>query len=156
MKKILLTAALFSIMLVLVNGQDYNTGLGLRGGPYFAFTVKHFLSEKSAIEGLASTRWKGFEITGLYEIHNQAFEVDRLKWFFGGGGHIGFYNGDNTNWGETGKTYTNIGIDGILGLEYSFNEAPISLSIDWKPSFDVIGYTGFRGDNGALSIRYIF
>ncbi len=26
-------------------------------------------------------------------LHNNAFDVDQLNWYFGFGGHIGFYNG---------------------------------------------------------------
>ena len=57
---------------------------------------------------------------------------------------------------EGGSTYTVIGIDGIIGLEYSFTEIPINVSIDWKPVLNIIGYSGFWGDGGALSVRYMF
>jgi len=156
MKKISLTVMITFCLFFHANAQDYNTGLGLRVGPYIGFTVKHFLNEKSAIEGLVSTRWKGIEFTGLYEIHNQAFKTEGLNWYFGGGGHIGFYNESNKESGTAETAYTNVGIDGILGLEYSFKEAPINLSIDWKPAINFTGDTGFWADNGALSIRYIF
>ena len=156
MKKIILTLTLVIFISAYASAQDYNTGVGLRLGFSNGLTVKHFLSQRSAVEGLLATRWRGFEITGLYEVHNQAFEVDRLNWYFGGGAHIGFWNGDNTNWGDTGTNYTLIGIDGILGIEYNFSEVPINLSLDWKPGFNLTGYTGFWGDGGALSIRYIF
>ncbi|HAX94627.1 MAG TPA: hypothetical protein DCY25_11950, partial [Bacteroidales bacterium] len=75
-----------------------------------------------------------------------------------GGGHIGFWNGDNTydRWGDAGTNYTVIGIDGILGIEYNFEEVPINIGLDWKPAFNLTGYSGFWGDGGALSIRYIF
>jgi hypothetical protein len=156
MKKILITC-LFAFCLVSIGiAQDYNTGIGLRAGFNQGLTVKHFISEKSALEFLLATRWRGFEITGLYEIHNQAFNAERLKWYFGFGGHIGFWNGDYAKWGEPGITYTVIGIDGILGLEYSFNEVPINIGIDWKPAYNLSGYTGFWADGGAISIRYIF
>lgn len=156
MKKIILTLTLVIFISTFGSAQDYNTGVGLRLGFSNGLTVKHFLSQRSAVEGLLATRWRGFEITGLLEVHNQAFDVDRLKWYFGGGAHIGFWNGDNTHWGDTGTNYTIIGVDGILGIEYSFSEVPINLSLDWKPAFNLTGYTGFWGDGGALSIRYIF
>ena len=110
------------------------------------------------LEFLLASRWRGIELTVLYEIHNQAFNTERLKWYFGFGGHVGFWNGDHTNkfWGDPGKNYTVVGIDVILGLEYSFMEAPINLGIDWKPAFNFIGYSGFWADGGALSVRYIF
>ena len=70
MRKIVLTFILAISIVTLANSQDYKTGVGLRGGLSNGLTVKHFISEKSAIEGLLSTRWRGFDITGLYEIHN--------------------------------------------------------------------------------------
>ena len=156
MKKLILSIIICFSTIIIATAQDYSTGIGLRGGLFYGLTVKHFLDGKAAIEGLLSTRWSGLEITGLYEIHNQIPDVERLNWYFGGGAHMGFYNGKNATWGETGTNYTNIGIDGILGLEYNFKEAPLNLSIDWKPAINIIGYSGFWGDNGALSIRYVF
>ena len=156
MRKLFLTLILFMSIVTLVSAQEYQTGVGLRGGLSSGLTVKHFVSDKAAFEGILSTRWQGFDITGLYEVHNIAFEVDRLKWYYGGGAHIGFWNGDNVHWGDPGTSYTVIGIDGILGIEYSFSEAPINIGVDWKPAINLVGYTGFWGDGGALSIRYIF
>jgi hypothetical protein len=158
MKKIVLTSIIVFCLLWAGNAQDYKTGIGLRGGFESGLTIKHFTSQKSAYEFILSSRWRGFNITGLYEFHNQAFSTDRLKWFIGFGGHIGFWNGDYTHnyWGTRGKSYTVVGLDGILGLEYSFTEVPVSLSLDWKPAFNFIGYSGIWADGGALSIRYIF
>jgi hypothetical protein len=143
-------------IVALANAQDYKTGIGLRGGLYNGLTLKHFIGERTALEGLLSTRWGGFEITGLYEIHNRAFDVDRLNWYYGLGAHVGFYNGNKTSWGNANTNYTVVGVDGILGLEYNFKEVPINISIDWKPAFNLIGYSHFFGDGGAFSIRYIF
>ena len=158
MKKIIITCLIIFCLVPIGSAQDYNTGIGARLGFNQGLTIKHFMSEKSAFEFILATRWRGFEITGLYEIHNQAFHTERLNWYYGFGGHVGFWNGDYTykNWGEEGKNYTVIGIDGILGLEYNFIEAPFNIGIDWKPSFNLSGYSGFWGDGGALSIRYIF
>jgi len=141
-----------------INAQDYNTGIGVRGGFTNGLTIKHFTGDQAAFEFLLGSRWRGFDITGLYEMHNRAFDTDGLKWYYGGGAHIGFWNGDNTykDWGYQGSNYTVAGIDGILGLEYSFREVPINLSLDWKPAFNFVGYSGFWADGGALSIRYIF
>jgi hypothetical protein len=156
MKKLIFT---FLIALFLIsNGyaQDYKTGIGFRGGLSNGLTVKHFIGQKSALEGLIASRWKGLEVTGLYEIHNQAFDTQRLNWYFGFGGHIGFWNGDDAKWGTPGTSYTVVGIDGILGVEYNFKEVPLNIGLDWKPAFNLSGYSGFWGDGGAISIRYIF
>ena len=156
MKKIILTMTLALFLNTFASAQDYNTAIGLRLGTSIGVTARHFLGEKSAVEGLLTTRWQGLEITGLYEFSNNAFEVDRLNWYFGFGAHLGFYNGNNTPWGESGTSYAILGIDGIIGMEYSFIDVPINLSLDWKPMFNLTSYTGFWGDALALSVRYTF
>jgi hypothetical protein len=156
MRKIVLTFILAVTITAMASAQEYKTGVGLRGGFSNGLTIKHFLGERNAIEGIIATRWKGVDITGLYELHNRAFEVEHLNWYYGFGAHVGFYDGSNTTWGTYGTSYTIVGIDGILGIEYSFSEAPINIGLDWKPAINVIGDNHFWGDGGALSIRYIF
>ncbi|MGD0342621.1 MAG: hypothetical protein ABSA76_13035 [Bacteroidales bacterium] len=151
MKKIILTFSLVICFIAFANAQDYKTGIGLRLGLYNGLTVKHFINQKDALEGLLSTRWSGFEITGLYEVHNQAFNVERLNWYYGGGANVGFYGSS-----YPGGSVTVVGLDGILGLEYNFKQVPVNLGLDWKPEINLIGYSHFFGDGLALSIRYIF
>jgi hypothetical protein len=155
MKKLVLILTLVFFFTAFSNAQDYRTGIGLRAGPYYGLTVKHFTGSNTALEGLF-TRWSGIDITVLYEVHNRAFDVNRLNWYFGLGGHVGFWNGSDLNHGTAGTKYTIIGLDGILGLEYNFSEVPINISIDWKPAFNIIGYSEFWPYGGALSIRYVF
>lgn len=158
MKKFLMICLSVFCLTVVINAQDYNTGIGIRGGFESGLTIKHFTTQSTAMEFILASRWRGFNFTGLYEKHNKAFDTDGLRWYYGFGAHIGFWNGNYTYnyWGTRGTNYTVIGIDGILGLEYSFKEAPINIGIDWKPAFNLIGYQGFWADGGALSIRYIF
>jgi hypothetical protein len=156
MKRFAIVSLILLLAVTTGIAQDYNTGIGFRGGSSNGLTVKHFITSDAAIEGLLSTRWRGLNITGLYEIHAQAFDVPRLNWYYGGGGHIGFWDGGpNHPWFNTG-TYTIIGLDGIIGIEYNIEPIPFNISLDWKPAFNIIGYTGFWGDEVALSIRYIF
>lgn len=140
---------------VLASAQEYKTGIGLRAGFSSGLSIKHFESNKAAFEGLLTTRWQGFDITGLYEIHGQAFDVEHLNWYYGGGAHLGFYNGNYVSWGTNGNAYTVVGIDGILGIEYTFSELPINIGIDWKPALNLIGYAGLWSE-GAISVRYVF
>ena len=155
MRRIILTVLLTGAVVMLSNAQDYKTGLGVKLGTGAGFTLKHFLNERSAIEGLLTTKWHGFDITGLYEIHNRAFDTDKLRWYYGFGAHLGFYNGNDVEWGAPGATYNVFGIDGILGLEYTFEEAPFNIGLDLKPALNLVGYTGFWTDFG-LSVRYVF
>lgn len=158
MKKFGLTILLALCCFFFSNAQDYNTGIGLRGGFSNGVSIKHFITSKSAFEVIIASRWKGVKLTGLYEIHGRAFDTDRLKWYYGFGGHVGFWDGDSSSayWGDPDTSSTVIGVDGILGLEYSFEEVPINMGIDWKPAFNFIGYTGLWADGGAFSVRYIF
>ncbi len=157
MKKILLILVFAMSIPSISNAQDYNTGIGLRLGFFSGVTVKHFVGTNTALEGILSSRWRGFNITGLYEWHHfDAFNADRLNFYYGFGAHLGFWNGDYVYWGDRADSYMVLGIDGILGLEYNFEDAPINLSVDWKPAINFLGYTGFWGDGGALSVRYIF
>jgi hypothetical protein len=154
MKKVIITLSLFLFSISFIHAQDYQTGIGLRTGFYNGFTIKHFIADQTAVEGIITTRWSGFLITGLMEFH-RPFSVDRLQWYYGFGGHIGVWNnGKNPYFDNEGGSA--IGVDGILGIEYSFSEAPFNISLDWKPAFNLIGDTGFLADGGALSIRYIF
>jgi len=158
MKKIIFGILFVFSFATISYAQDYRTGIGLRGGFANGLTIKHFVSESNAFEFLFASRWRGLEITGLYEIHNRAFQTDRLNWYYGIGAHVGFWNGDYTNkyWGEPGNNYTVIGLDGILGIEYNFREAPFNIGLDWKPAINLVGFTGFWYDGGAISVRYIF
>ena len=155
MKKIWLTFVLMLSLTVITHAQDYETAIGLRGGLYNGVTAKHFLTTKSAAEGILLTRWQGFSVTGLYELHKYtAFDVDRLNWYYGGGAHLGIWDGTYATWLGTAGYQVVIGLDAILGIEYNLEEIPINISLDWKPAFNLIGYSGPNLDGAAFSIRY--
>ncbi|MDP4222865.1 MAG: hypothetical protein Q8868_06075 [Bacteroidota bacterium] len=156
MKKLFITLLVALSLIITSNAQDYKTSLGLRGGLPFGITVKHFLNEHNALEGILATRWSGFVVTGLYEFERWTGEYPGLNWYFGAGAHLGTWNqGYNPNIGESYSGIV-IGVDGVIGLEYTFDEIPLNLSLDLLPSLNLIGYTGWGGINGALSIRYVF
>ncbi len=157
MKKLIFALTLFLATSVAVKAQDYSTGIGVRGGLSSGLTVKHFIGSNKAIEGLLSTRWRGFHITGLYEIHARAFDTPRLNWYYGVGGHVGFWDDyDRHPWFDDDGSHTVVGVDGIIGIEYNIEPIPFNISLDWKPGINLIGYRGFWADEVALSIRYIF
>lgn len=156
MKKKLLTAAIILLVGIgsataqdNVGSQDYKTAIGVKFYPG-AISVKHFVSDKNAIEGLGYFFNYGTRITGLYEIHGDINNAGGLKWYIGPGAHLGFYS--NKYGGAT-----SVGVDGVLGLDYKFRDAPINLSLDWQPSFEFGNKynNGFNGNWGGLGIRYV-
>jgi hypothetical protein len=146
---------LFTVVVTITGyGQDYRTALGLRAGVPYGLTVKHFINKENALEGILASRWSGLVITGLYEKEGWLGNYPALNWYWGFGAHAGFWDaGMNPNVNTTGAV---IGADAILGIEYTFDDFPINLSLDLLPSLNVIGSTGWGGINGALSIRYVF
>jgi len=137
-------------------GQNYEKAIGLRLGLYNGLSYKQFITAQTALEGIVETRWHGWEITGLMEFHNELDQNGELTWFYGYGAHLGFYNSVYTNWDGTNEDYLVIGIDGIIGIEYQFDNIPLAISLDWKPYINILGYSRFYGDGGGLTLKYIF
>lgn len=160
MKKYLWILPLFFLLGVgsLKAQSPYNNAIGVRFGLAPGLTIKHALGNNQAIEGIFSSRWRGFLVIGLYEIHFPAFATENLRWYVGIGGHVGAWSDryDRHPWFDNGDGGVAIGVDFIGGLEYTIPNAPINFSVDWKPGFNLIGYTGWWYDGGGLSIRYCF
>lgn len=131
------------------SGSSYRSALGVKVWDGGGITFKHFLSDKHAGELIGYFWSQGMRITGLYEIHGPITGATGLRWYIGPGAHVGFYN---TKHGDGAF----IGIDGVLGLDYKFNGAPINVSLDWQPSFEFGDNRGFVGSWGGLGIRYTF
>ena len=130
-------------------GSEYTTSLGIKFLDGAGITLKHFINEKDALEGIGFFWNQGTRITGLYEIHYDINGAPGLKWYVGPGAHIGFYN---SKFG--GSTW--IGVDGVLGLDYKIRNAPLNLSLDWQPSFEFGASRGFTGNWGGFAVRYTF
>ena len=136
-------------------GSDYKTALGVKVYPG-AVTLKHFIAPNTAVEGLGYISNDGFRLTGLYEIHGDITGAEGLKWYVGGGAHLGVWSNSWKDKYPTRNSGLAIGVDGVLGLDYKIKGAPLNLSFDWQPSFNFIGYSYFEGGWGGLGVRYTF
>jgi len=150
------------------NYDYYKTGIGLRlGGLTSGLSLRSFLNPNSALEGIVGFGRSSFQITGLYEKFQPVDNAEGLRWFYGGGGHLGFfrYGGRYYYWAytdhgvvyvtEPGETATVVGLDFILGLDYKFRNAPFNVGLDVKPFVDF--FDGVQGYwDGALSFRFAF
>jgi hypothetical protein len=156
MKKFFLAAFLFATVAGnaqsrTMNSTSYQTALGVKIWDGGGITLKHFVASNKAVEGIAYFYNRGIRFTGLYEIHFDISSAPGLMWYVGPGAHIGFYNDKYYH-----ENKAVLGIDGVLGLDYKFNSAPINLSLDWQPSIEFASSFGFNGNWGGLGIRYTF
>jgi len=176
MKKIfLITVTIFLLNAATSTAQqDYRlaAGLNIRQWSYGG-TIKYFLNEKSAIEGLINYKWRGVNVTEMYQYHGKFQKkklrhLRRLNWYMGGGAHIGYF-GKNNPFFQKADGFTIIGADGIIGLEYKITAAPLSFGVDYKPAVNIIALPDPSGlhpdspggkrlwqDEIGLSVRYIF
>ena len=168
MKKLIFTFLIFLLTVSLMPEQalaqrivSYETAAGIRLSSFYGGSIKHFFEERNAVEGMLHSSWDALKITALYERHMPAFDEPGLRFYYGGGGHIGFAGGQY--YGRRYKDYEGgsralIGIDGIVGLEYTVQdrEIPLNVSLDWKPTIDFGSYGWFRGDGIGITVRYIF
>ena len=89
-------------------GSTYETALGVKVWDGGGISLKHFVSENNALEGVGYFWKQGLRITGLYEIHGNFSDAKGLKWYIGPGAHVGFYNSKNGDG-------TFIGVDAAVG-----------------------------------------
>lgn len=160
MKKILFVFALCIGIFSMNNAsaQDYKSGIGLRLSSPIAASYKTFLNDAGAVEllvgirsyGLIGYRNTSFYFGGLYQHHFDISSVDGLRWYIGGGaiGQVHSYSfTNNTNF------YLNLALNG--GVEYTFADIPLAVSVDYIPLIGVLGGGGFYGGWAAASARYI-
>ncbi len=140
------------------NSSSYRTALGVKVWDGGGISLKHFFNGNNAGELIGYFWSNGFRLTGLYEIHGPISGAPGLQWYIGPGLHVGAYNDQHTHHNDDNyhHSHGSVGIDGVLGLDYKFNRAPINLSIDWQPSFEFADGHGFAGSWGGLGIRYTF
>lgn len=155
MKKILVSALFVTCIGSLQsNAQDYRTGLGIRlssHGPVVnnSVTFKYFMNESTALEALFSFS-DPVAIGGLVEFHKPITATDGLKWFYGAGAYIGFESNKDT------VNHTLMGGQGIIGLDYKFQNLPLNLTLDWKPELNIIDDINFEPAAIGFSIRFTF
>lgn len=135
MKKIILTL-LFAATFAVAGAQDYNWAVGIRGGGRATgITAKYSIDGANALEGILSFT-SGVNFYGLYERHMPVISQG-FSFYYGAGAHIG-------SWERHDKDKFTVGADVIVGLEYKIKNAPLAISVDYKPALNIIGHTGFR------------
>jgi len=141
----------------------YDRALGGRFGYPFSLSYKTFISEANALEaniGFIGNRsgYNWVSVSGAY-LHHKILDIesiDNLNWYFGGGASVIFWNFASSFGRSRSSGGTSFSVEGYIGIEYTFDDIPLNLSVDWRPSIffnDFFG--GFGGTYGALSVRYV-
>ncbi len=157
-KTILLLFAFVSIFTITSQAQNYKTALGVRLSSRNAMvnnsvSIKHFINEKTAIEGLVSFG-DPLAFGALIERH-KPLASEGLSWFYGAGAYLAFVKNVNVNTQKT-STDPNLGAMGIVGLDYKFTNIPLNLSLDWKPELNIVSDINFEPAAIGFSARFTF
>jgi hypothetical protein len=148
MKKLLLVFGLVLSSVYSMNAQNVSeNAIGIRfgGGNGLGGEISYqkALGSNNRLEidlGLANDL-NDFKATGLYQwVWNLE---NKFNWYAGFGGGI-------VSAGDTG-----IYGAGVVGIEYNF-DAPILLSIDYRPEIGISGGLSGLNSDVALSVRYQF
>ena len=164
MKRFTLIAVVLTSLLLFSkrsDAQDYKTAVGLKFGGYEnGPSVKYFMNSTTALEGILGIRNHGAVLTGLYELHQPAFNTASLKFYYGFGAHLGSVGrGVYKRFGSDDNVYKDnhilLGADAVLGLEYKLPDAPIAISFDLDPRLELATGPFFDLAPG-LGIKYTF
>ena len=140
------------------SAQEYKTALGVRLSSSAAavnnsISIKHFINEKAAIEGLFSFG-DPLAFGALLELH-KPFPSSGLKYYYGGGAYLSFIKTFNPN-KQMNETNASFGAQGVIGLDYKFNNVPLNISLDWKPELNLVSDINFEPAAIGFTVRFTF
>lgn len=148
MKRIVLLIAFVAASLTLTQAQE----LGLRFG---SFTGKGGV----AVDGIFSTGefsrihadvsfGGGVGVDLLWDFIYRPLGDEAFNWYLGAGPFLYLPFNEDYNFG--------LGAIAELGISYTFNSVPISLSADWRPYFRLLETTNVSFGGFGLNVRYVF
>lgn len=149
MKKFIIAALAVLAFATVASAQPRTIGIRATYGAELSY--QHNMTPSSFIE--ADLGWIGGAGFGIGASYDFIFaQTGNFNFYAGPGASLGLYNYTQD---EVQKLGIGLGIAGQVGAEYNFN-IPLTLSIDWRPAFNIIGNTGFNWQSLALGIRYRF
>lgn len=142
MKPLLLLTSLI-LLVERMNAQE----LGIRFGDVVGNTVAvdglFAVGEFSRVHADVSFG-DGLGVEALYDFLYKPLGPEAFNWYVGAGPSMliddPFY----------------LGFSGEIGLDYHFNAVPVSLSLDWRPTFWLIEETELSGRGFGFNVRYVF
>ncbi len=168
MKKLLFTLTSVCLLSIVSHAQYKQNAIGVRLGDADGFgaeiSYQRALGDNNRLEldlGFRDSRYiDAFKITGIYQ---WVWNIEGgFNWFAGVGAGVGVIDYDNDYFDRfEGRDDDRVflTVDGQIGIEYIFTEAPIQLALDIRPTLFLINdyYTDNNLDlDIAFSIRYQF
>jgi hypothetical protein len=159
MKKLLI------VNLILFNSfvafdQQYALALGIKGNRNYnggaSLTLKHFVKSNGAFEWNVGLGKNDFWCQGLFEMNYPLKKS--LEWYWGVGADFGTWRNGFQFFSKPNQSYYSgvwSAVDGVIGLEYTFKQAPVNIAIDLGPMFRMYPYFGVTLSSG-VALRYAF
>lgn len=144
MKKLLLVLAFIGAN-QFSSAQEIGIRFGNVSGGDVAVDGVFSLGKFSRVHADISFGDGGVGIDALWDFLYKPVDGESLKWYVGAGPSVLFGNPDAL-----------IGASGEIGLEYRFQEAPIAIGLDWRPTLWILEDTEFRAGGFGLNVRYVF
>jgi hypothetical protein len=159
---------LISVIFIALNtqAQNYTRDAGVRLGDYFTVMGRIHTEDDQALEGMLFIGRNSVSVAVMKEHFEPAFGhiSENLYLEYGYGVHFGIRYTDhykvlNRTYGlDDYRTTPLLGLDGLVGLEYRFNEFPFLISLDIKPYFEysTIQIFSIYLQSVGFSIKYRF
>ncbi|UZD21614.1 outer membrane insertion C- signal [Algoriphagus halophytocola] len=125
------------------NAQEVGVRFGQFGGNNVAIDGVFSLGQFSRIHADVSFG-SGVGIDALWDFIYRPVGSSDFKWYVGAGPSL--YIDDPFSLAAAGE----------VGIEYAFEEVPIVIGADWRPTFRIVENTDFFADVFGLNIRWRF
>ncbi|SFC30032.1 hypothetical protein SAMN05421780_104169 [Flexibacter flexilis DSM 6793] len=151
------------------NGKPW--GLGLKFGEPFGLTLKHYTGGNAWDLTLGRSfrsrrhddyyyRSGGLSATFTYQWTKNVSDVQGLGWYYGLGAQVAsrsYYKRYNNGWYyDDYETRIALGAVGVLGMEYTFDEVPLSVFLEATPYVELTPATLWIDLNGSIGGRFRF
>lgn len=145
MKKLFLVLSFLFALATFATAQELGIRFGdSAGGNNVAVDGIIGLGSFSRIHGDVTFGGNGVGIDAIWNFIYRPLGGEAFHWYVGAGPFT-YLSSDFA-----------LGVAGEIGLEYTFNGAPISISADWRPYFRIVEDTNFWAGGFGLNVRYVF
>lgn len=149
---LLVAAMLLSFTLSAQGIGGSRNAIGVRGGWGAEVSYQRYIAPTNRLEGTIGVNRYGFSVEGMYQwlYDIPSGTAGEFKWYSGVGFGFGDWDDDDFEKGF------GCGILGQVGIEYAFANAPIALSLDYRPGLYFAPEFEFDWSGIAVGLRFYF